>query len=159
MEKLLLKFSKFFAGMTILLTILTCSILVLRLVIQKFGILPLLRPIVEPLNRLLHKAHIPLGILLIIASLLHGVFSWVSIFAPSWGSGGIVALFALGGTYLLRPILKGKWMLLHRVFAVLFIICLIIHVTVEVPAWKKERRNHPVPTKSEIQRVSPFASK
>lgn len=93
------------------------------------------------LNRIFHKIHIPLGIILIVAGLIHGLFagnpfgtalSQVShasvLFTWNMGTVCLVLAILLGITYILRKALKKNWMRLHRVLTVMFVTAIVIHI-------------------------------
>lgn len=95
----------------------------------------------KKLNKAFHKIHIPLGIVLIIAGLIHGLLAGnpanvslkdISIgqvlFSFNMGTVCFILAVALAVTYLLRKKLKKKWMTFHRILTVLFILSIVIHI-------------------------------
>ncbi len=80
-------------------------------------------------NKILRRHHIAMGVALIAAGLVHGLFSSESVF--SWNIGTICwfASIILGATWLLRKRLTTKgWMYYHRVLTVAFLGLIIWHV-------------------------------
>lgn len=93
------------------------------------------------LNRMFHDMHIPLGVVLIVAGLVHGLaagnplgttFMQASfgqlLFTWNMGTLCFVLSVLLGLTYVLRKILKKNWMKLHRVLTIVFVASIVIHV-------------------------------
>ena len=93
------------------------------------------------LNRIFHDIHIPLGVVLIVAGLVHGLaagnplgtsFTQASfgqlLFTWNMGTLCFVLSILLGLTYVLRKILKKNWMKLHRVLTIVFVASIVIHV-------------------------------
>ena len=93
------------------------------------------------LNRIFHDIHIPLGVVLIVAGLVHGLaagnplgtsFTQASfgqlLFTWNMGTLCFVLSILLGLTYVLRKILKKNWMKLHRILTVVFVVTIVIHV-------------------------------
>lgn len=95
---------------------------------------------VGALNRGSHKIHIPVGILLLAAAALHGVFAGnlpdtpmagaefaTVLFTVNWGTGCFLCAVLLAASYLPHKRLK-KWLLIHRVLAVLMVALLALHL-------------------------------
>lgn len=95
----------------------------------------------KKLNRIFHRIHIPLGVGLIIAGLIHGLLAGNSadatlkdasigetFFSINTGTVCFILAVALGVTYLLRRILKKKWMTFHRILTVALILSIVIHI-------------------------------
>lgn len=85
-------------------------------------------------NKKLRKKHIPLGIALVIIAGFHTV--WASMkhgWYLSWGKVAFVVLILLILSYLLRKKLKGRWIIIHRIFTVVFIFSIVMHL-VSIPA-------------------------
>ena len=95
----------------------------------------------KKMNRIFHDIHIPLGVILIAAGLIHGLLagnpfgttlsqaSFGDILL-TWNMGTVCLIFAilLGITYILRKILKKNWIRLHRVLTVMLIAAIVIHI-------------------------------
>lgn len=92
-------------------------------------------------NRFFSRWHIPLGLLLLAAGLLHGILAgnpagtaWSEVqlapvlFTLNWGTGCFLLMLCLLLTYLLRKHLKGRWMPLHRICTLLLLLCLVLHL-------------------------------
>ena len=93
------------------------------------------------LNAFFHKCHIPFGVLLLVVGLIHGILagnpSWATLadfqpaavlFTLNWGTACLVLAALLGLTYLLRRVLKRRWMIAHRVLTVLLLVVLGLHL-------------------------------
>ena len=82
------------------------------------------------LNKNLRKNHKLLGALLVIAGMLHGIFSSQGLFTLNWGSFVWLISILLGLSYMLRKsILKGPMcMNIHRALTIVFIIGIGIHI-------------------------------
>ena len=93
------------------------------------------------LNRLFHKIHIPTGIILILTGLFHGLaagnFSDTGLsdmrigtvfFTFNWGAACFIVSVLLGLTYLLRKVLKKKWMQVHRILTVCMLVLMVLHI-------------------------------
>lgn len=93
------------------------------------------------LNRIFHNIHIPLGVVLIVAGLVHGLAAGNPLGTKfvqasfgqmlfTWNMGTIcfVISILLGLTYVLRKILKKNWMKLHRILTVVLVAAIVIHV-------------------------------
>lgn len=101
-------------------------------------------------NRFFHKIHIPAGIVLVITGLVHGLLAGnfadakmseayigAVLFSWNWGTACFIVSILLGITYLLRRTLKKKWMRVHRMLTVCFLILVMIHVAdvgIQLPA-------------------------
>lgn len=92
-------------------------------------------------NRIFHHIHIPLGILLIAAGLVHGLFAGNPLGTSlgqtsfgkmlfTWNAGTIcfIPSILLGITYLLRKLLKNNWMKLHRVLTIMLAAAIVVHI-------------------------------
>ena len=95
----------------------------------------------QKMNRIFHRIHIPFGILLIAAGLVHGLFAGNPLGTTfrqaafgkrlfTWNMGTVCLILAilLGITYLLRKMLKANWMKLHRILTVMLVVSLVIHI-------------------------------
>lgn len=104
---------------------------------------------IKVLNRFFHKIHIPFGVLMLIVGGIHGVlagnfpdttlsdFEFAPVlFTFNFGTFCYICVIILGLTYLLREKIKKLWMILHRIFTVIFIALLVLHmvaVGIELP--------------------------
>ncbi len=92
-------------------------------------------------NRLFHKIHIPLGVVLILSGVIHGLLAGNPygirlseasygqiLLTANMGTLCLILSILLGITYLSRKLLKRKWMVFHRVLTVLLLVSVIIHV-------------------------------
>lgn len=80
-------------------------------------------------NKKLRKKHISLGITLVIVAGFHTV--WASMkhgWYLSWGKVAFVVMIFLLLSYLLRKKLKGKWIVIHRILTVIFIVSIVMHL-------------------------------
>lgn len=95
----------------------------------------------QRMNRIFHRIHIPVGILLIAAGLVHGLFAGnplgvtirQAVFGKTlftWNMGTVCFILSilLGITYLFRKMLKANWMELHRILTVMLVVSLAIHI-------------------------------
>ena len=93
------------------------------------------------INSFFRKYHIKAGILMIITSFLHGIFSGNEItttfkdmqidpnfFTLNLGTICFIILLFLWATYLLRKKLKKRWIILHRGLTILLILLTILHL-------------------------------
>ncbi|MCX7772269.1 MAG: FMN-binding protein [Clostridia bacterium] len=115
-----------FAWISVFLTVLLSIIYVLRLAIKsgKLG------KLTNAINRVLRKYHKPLGVLLILTGLFHGLFSSQKVWSLNLGTVSWVVSILLGINWMVRKHLsklKG-WMHYHRVLTVLFIATIVWHV-------------------------------
>jgi uncharacterized protein with FMN-binding domain len=94
------------------------------------------------LRRVFSRFHKVAGALLILTGAIHGVLagnpSGTSLsdvtpasllFTPNWGTLSLVAAVLLAASYIIRRILKGRWVTVHRVLTVALIACVVLHVT------------------------------
>lgn len=89
-------------------------------------------------NRRLRKAHKPMGIMLAIVSLIHGLASQTP---ALWGIVCCITIFLLGLNFMLRKkITKPNWMKVHRVLTVVMLITLVLHLG-EIKTIKQEKYN------------------
>lgn len=88
------------------------------------------------MNAFFSKIHKPLGIAVIATGAIHGLLSFIkhpqAITENLSGILVLVLLILLALTYCARNKLKAKWFPMHRVFAVLLIAVLIIHIVVSI---------------------------
>lgn len=85
-------------------------------------------------NKKLRKKHIPLGITIIIVAGFHTV--WASMkhgWYLSWGKVAFVVMILLLLSYLFRKKLKRKWIVIHRILTVIFIVSIVMHLA-SIPA-------------------------
>lgn len=96
----------------------------------------------KTMNRFFRSVHIPMGVLLIAAGLVHGLLAGnplgtalrqasVGEVLFTWNMGTVCFILSilLGITYILRKVLKKNWMRLHRVFTVMLAACLVLHIS------------------------------
>lgn len=102
------------------------------------------------LNRFFHRLHIPVGVLLIVTGLLHGLlagnFADTSIsnirigevlFSFNWGTFCFILSVLLALSYVTRRILKKNWMNVHRILTIGMLITVVLHVVdvgIQLPA-------------------------
>ena len=80
-------------------------------------------------NILFRKLHKPLGIILILTGTLHGLFSSEPILSLNFGTALLVIALLIPLGYLLRKYIKKyKWIHFHRIFTVLILVILPIHI-------------------------------
>lgn len=79
------------------------------------------------LDRRLRQIHKPLGICLTGVATLHTICSFAYVFNCLWGIICLVAIFLLGASYMLRKRTK-RWMMLHRIVTLIFIIAMVLHI-------------------------------
>lgn len=131
-------FSMIIAWITVILAFLSASQFIIR--ISK----------VRSLKKLSHKLHIPVGTLMIVTGLFHGLFAGnmadthlseatvgTIFFSLNWGTICFFVSLLLALSYLFRKKLKKKWMTFHRILTIclLFLICIhIADVGVQLPA-------------------------
>ncbi len=93
------------------------------------------------LRRAFSRIHITVGILLIVTGIVHGVLAGNPsgatlsdmmlapvLFTWNWGTLSLIAAILLAVTYLLRRILKKRWIVLHRVLTVALVAMVALHV-------------------------------
>ena len=93
------------------------------------------------LNRFFHNIHIPVGIVLVTAGLIHGLLAGnvrgtglseayigTLIFSFNWGTACFIVSILLGLSYVLRKVLKKNWMRIHRILTIVVVVLLVIHV-------------------------------
>lgn len=143
MELAAIEFTMHSANIIWVLTFLVSTIFILRIVGKKYA----KNCWINKSYRVLRKKHIPLGVGLIIVSLLHGIGAYIGISYVSLTltilnfTGGIVCLIILVllcGSYVLRQKIKPYWMFWHRALAIVFFIAFVWHVVVEVPVIQEE---------------------
>ena len=122
MEEILEVISEGTAKLTIPLTFTLVIIYVLR----KIGKGKDKNHFINVWNRRLRKAHKPMGIILAIVSLIHGITSQIPVL---WGIVCCISIFLLGLNYLLRKkIKKPNWIKIHRILAIIMIITFVLHM-------------------------------
>jgi len=93
------------------------------------------------LRRAFSRIHITVGILLIVTGIVHGVLAGNPsgatlsdmmlapvLFTWNWGTLSLIAAILLAATYLLRRILKKRWIVLHRVLTVALVAMVALHM-------------------------------
>lgn len=114
----------------------------------------------KKMNAIFHKIHIPVGILLILTGLLHGLIAGnfpdvgiadmrigTVLFTLNWGTACFFVSVLLGISYLIRRILKKQWMMVHRVLTVGMLVLMIIHiadVVIQLPSRLLEQKSDSV---------------
>ncbi len=87
---------------------------------------------VKPINDFFRKIHIPLGIVLAVTMVAHGVLAWIEypqdISTNVTGLVLAMAFVLLTLSFVLRKKLKKKWFVIHRVVSFLSILLLIAHI-------------------------------
>lgn len=114
-----------FAWIALILSFLLVIIWVLRLICKKRKPLFLYR-----INRALRKHHKLIGILLIAAALIHGLFSSDDLLSFNWGTANWIISILLGLSWMLRKKLNMKktWMSIHRLLTLAFVTLIVIHI-------------------------------
>lgn len=92
-------------------------------------------------NIFFHKIHIPVGIVLIAAGIIHGLLAGnvlgtsikdasigKQLFTLNLGTISLIISILLGLTYVFRKTLKGKWMICHRVLTLMLVVTVAIHI-------------------------------
>lgn len=95
----------------------------------------------KALNRFFAKAHVPFGVILLIAGLAHGILAGNAagsgiadvrlgsqLFTLNWGTACLIIGVLLGLTYAFRRRLKKWWMPLHRALTAAIVAVLVLHV-------------------------------
>ncbi|MDD5016771.1 MAG: FMN-binding protein [Eubacteriales bacterium] len=80
------------------------------------------------INRWLRHHHKLIGILLIIAGTVHGLFSSDALFGLNLGTAAWVLSILLGVNWLFRKRMKKMWMTYHRILTAVFIALVVIHI-------------------------------
>ena len=106
---------------------------ILKFVARKFGN--------DETNKFFRKIHKQIGIAMVVAGLLHGIFagnpSWSTLgdfavapilFTFNWGTVLLLLSIALGVTFVLRKKLKKHWMTAHRVLTIVAMIVFVLHL-------------------------------
>lgn len=124
--------SKLLATGSIILTLMVAGIFVLRVMGKRYSS----DHWVNRWNRSLRKHHKFLGILFVVVTLVHGMTSFTGIFKLTWGIVSWICLVLVGLSYALKKKLRGNWIKLHRVFAIMFIVLLMLHLA-ELPALRE----------------------
>jgi len=112
-----------FAWIALILAFFSVVIWVLRLITKKKKIQPVSRA-----NRWLRRHHKLIGILLIGAGVIHGLFSSDKLFSVNLGTAVWVVSILLGLSWIFRKKLKKAWMSIHRLLTVAFVALLVIHI-------------------------------
>ncbi|TCS66891.1 hypothetical protein EDD74_11668 [Faecalimonas umbilicata] len=120
--------------LNILLSVTATVLFVLLCVIYPLGILRFLEKSKEKQRKsvdcFLRKIHKKMGVWIIVVSLLHGIVEIKAGNLDGMFSGKIcfLLLILLWLSYGLKRVLKEKWMIVHRILAVLTVIAVIVHV-------------------------------
>jgi len=118
-----LLFSVIFAWLATISVVLLSIIYILRKVAGKNK-----ESFLYKINRLLRKRHKVIGLIAIVSSLLHGLYSSLPILSGNKGTFAFVAIILLGLSFIFIKKLKGKWAKSHRALAALTCGLLILHV-------------------------------
>ena len=94
------------------------------------------------LRRAFSRIHITVGVLLIVTGILHGILAGNMagatlrdmmvaplLFTWNWGTLCMIAAVLLAVSYMLRKLLRKRWMTLHRVLTVALIALVVLHVS------------------------------
>lgn len=120
--------------LNILLSVTATVLFVLLCVIYPLGILRFSEKSKEKQRKsvdcFLRKIHKKMGVWIIVVSLLHGIVEIKAGNLDGMFSGKIcfLLLILLWLSYGLKRVLKEKWMIVHRILAVLTVIAVIVHV-------------------------------
>lgn len=120
--------------LNILLSVTATVLFVLLCVIYPLGILRFSEKSKEKQRKsvdcVLRKIHKKMGVWIIVVSLLHGIVEIKAGNLDGMFSGKIcfLLLILLWLSYGLKRVLKEKWMIVHRILAVLTVIAVIVHV-------------------------------
>ena len=79
-------------------------------------------------NRWLRRHHKLIGILLIAAGAVHGLFSSDTLWSLNLGTVTWIVSILLGISWLLRKKVKKTWMTVHRLLTVAFVALLVLHI-------------------------------
>jgi len=95
----------------------------------------------KKLNMLFHRIHIPLGVALIAAGIIHGIFAGnrpgtslgqavlgQELFSINPGTICLIFAILLALSYVLRKKLRKNWMHIHRLLTVMMIAAIGVHV-------------------------------
>ncbi|KZL91727.1 FMN-binding protein [Clostridium magnum] len=127
------------AWISVAIASLLCIIYILRkLILKTKG----KNKFIISLNKILRKVHKPLGVLLIITGLTHGIFSSVSVLSLNLGTITWVIAILLTLTWMFRKSLKG-WIYYHRILSVIFALVLIAHI-IQVTGVFNNKNNQPL---------------
>lgn len=96
----------------------------------------------KQLRRAFSRIHITVGVLLIATGILHGILAGNMadatledmmiapvLFTWNWGTLSLIAAVLLAVSYILRKVLKKRWMGLHRILTVALIALVVLHVS------------------------------
>lgn len=96
----------------------------------------------KQLRKAFSRIHITVGVLLIVTGILHGILAGNMadatlgdmmvapvLFTLNWGTLSLIAAVLLAVSYILRKVLKKRWMGLHRVLTVALIALVVLHVS------------------------------
>lgn len=119
--------------LNILLSVTATVLFVLLCVIYPLGILRFSEKSKEKQRKsvdcFLRKIHKKMGVWIIVVSLLHGIVEIKAGNLDGMFSGkSVFYLILLWLSYGLKRVLKEKWMIVHRILAVLTVIAVIVHV-------------------------------
>lgn len=115
-----------FAWLTVFVSIVLLSKYFLRKLVEKtHGNNNILK---TQINNTWRNVHIVLGFVLIIIGLLHGINSPFKVLSVNTGTITWLVTICFGFSWLLKKRLKTKWMQLHRILSVLFVLLIIWHV-------------------------------
>lgn len=115
----------FTAWMAVILMVLLAVIYLLRVANKKIK-----NPTISAINKKLRKAHIPLSILFIVVSAVHGYFSTKGLLSLNFGTICMLFGLLLGLSYWLRKAYKNAcvWIKVHRVLTVLLLGAFAVHM-------------------------------
>lgn len=82
----------------------------------------------KKINRFFSKTHKPLGIALILTSLVHGLTSSFFIFSLNFGTLAFIIIILLALSYILKGYFKPRFMLIHRILTIISIVLVVAHL-------------------------------
>ncbi len=116
-----------FAWTSVVLAVLAAVIWLLRVLIKKRIISP--RSMLSRAHRSLRLSHIWIGVIFIITSVLHALFSSQEILSINYGTAAIIVGAFLAAMYIVkRRVLRSSWLIVHRLLTVMLIVFLGLHI-------------------------------
>lgn len=120
-------FNEGFAWLSTIIGIILSFKLVTRILMQKGKIY---KDIYGNLNKCMRYTHKPLGIILVITGLVHGIFSSEDVLSLNLGTMCWILSILTGISYMIRKSLskQSNWIKYHRILTILFILTLGLHI-------------------------------